>query len=61
MAERARIQEESLRMHAEALVTPYLTERINSMVSLQSIHPQTRQLNLITRIIKIKFTNLWVN
>jgi hypothetical protein len=39
----------------------YLTECINTMVSLKSIHPQTRQLNLITRTSKIKLTSLWVN
>ena len=37
----------------------YLSERINSMDSLKSIHPQTRQLNYITRNIKIKLTICW--
>ena len=31
------------------LAYSYLTERVNRMVSLMSIHPQTRQLNFITR------------
>jgi hypothetical protein len=33
----------------------------DEMVSLQSIHPQTRQLNFISRNSKIKLTGLWVN
>ena len=40
---------------------PYFTERINQMVSPKSIHPQTRQLNFITRNRNIKVTGLCVN
>ena len=39
----------------------YLTERINYIVPLESIHPQPRQLDVITRNSKIKLTGLWVN
>ena len=31
------------------------------MVSLKSIHPQTRQLNLTIPCYEIKLTGLWVN
>ena len=31
------------------------------MIILQSIHPQTRQLNITTPCYKIKLTGLWVN
>ena len=43
------------------MVHPYLTQCINQMVSFRSTHPQTHQLNFITRNGKIKLTDLWVN
>ena len=42
-------------------IKSYLAQCINEMVSLKSIHPQTRQLNFVTRNSKIKSTGLKVN
>ena len=42
-------------------VATYLRQGINRMVSVKSIHPQTCQLNFITRNRNIKLTSLWVN
>ena len=39
----------------------YLTEPIDQMVFLKSIHPHTRQPDFIIRNVKIKLTGLWVN
>jgi hypothetical protein len=39
----------------------YLTERINQMVSLKSIHPQTRQPNFPIPYYEMKLTALWRN
>ena len=38
-----------------------LTQRSNQIGYLNSIHPQTRQINFITRNSTIKLTGLWVN
>ena len=53
---------EKLEARAARLRAPsYLTERINYMVFLKSIHPQTRQLNLTIPFYRVKLTGLWVN
>jgi len=38
-----------------------LTERINQLLSLVSIHPQTHQFNWTIPCYTIKLTGLWVN
>jgi len=52
-------------MHEQARIphgaVVYLPECIEIMVSLKSIHTQTRQPNFITRNSKIMLTGLWVN
>ena len=42
-------------------VRTYITACMNGMVSLKSIHPQTRQPNFVTRNSRIKSMGLWVN
>ena len=39
----------------------YLTEHINQMFSLQSIHPQARQINSAIPCHEIKLMGSWVN
>ena len=40
---------------------PHLTQRIDRMLSLKSIHPQNRKLILDYSLLKNKLTGLWVN
>ena len=53
--------EEEDQPSAEVPPRLYLTQCIDLMVSLKSIHPQTRELNFIIRNSKLHLTGLWVN